>query len=54
MILSQDFDFETSYWGNCCNTFKELLDNWIGQKGGSRDYAESGCYGKAYYGCFDV
>ena len=32
---------------------KEKLDTWIGQEGATTELAESGCYGKIYYGCFD-
>jgi hypothetical protein len=32
---------------------KEKLDAWIGQEGATTELAESGCYGKIYYGCFD-
>jgi hypothetical protein len=28
------------------------LNEWIGQKGNVITLAESGCYGKAYYGVF--
>ena len=30
------------------------LNNWIGQKGNIIQLAESGCYGKAYYGVFNT
>lgn len=31
---------------------EKSLDSWIGQKGHVTQLAESGCYGKAYYGVF--
>lgn len=31
---------------------EQSLDKWIGQKGKTIQLAESGCYGKAYYGTF--
>jgi hypothetical protein len=33
---------------------EENLNNWIGQVGDTIDLNENGCYGKAYYGCFDL
>jgi len=31
---------------------EELLNQWIGAKGGTCQLAQSGCYGRAYYGVF--
>jgi hypothetical protein len=31
---------------------EELLNKWIGAKGGTCQLAQSGCYGRAYYGVF--
>jgi len=32
---------------------EQLLNKWIGQTGSVTSLAESGCYGKAYYGVFE-
>ena len=31
---------------------EELLNKWLGGKGGTCNLAQSGCYGRAYYGVF--
>jgi hypothetical protein len=43
-----------SHEGHPHELTEKNLNHWIGQKGNTIQLAENGCYGKAYYGCFNL